>query len=511
MTGQQLKNSILQMAVQGKLVLQDPNDEPASVLLERIRKEKERLVMEKKIKPEKNPSAIFRGADNLPYEKRGKEVRCIADEIPFEIPDSWEWARLGEITYNHGQMKPNCDFCYIDIGSIDNECQSLNKLETILHADEAPSRARKIVWHGDILYATVRPYLHNMCVVNKDFSHLPIASTGFAVLACLQGIESEYLFRYLMSPDFDQYANDNENSKGVAYPAINDSKLMNALIPVPPHNEQIRILQKLEAIMPYITEYNEKQKAISSLNTLLPSLLKKSILQEAIQGKLVPQNPDDEPASVLLERIRKEKARLAKEGKLKPGKHESVIFRRDNSHYEKLDGRERYIDEKIPFKIPENWAWTRLGNIIDLISGQDFSPSEYNSVGNGIPYITGASNIENNTVIINRWTPTPKNYARKDDLLIVCKGAGVGKMSFLNYDVVHIARQIMAIRKIGNDLDYIYLFLSATLGKIRKQMQGIIPGISREDLLSLLIPFPPTKEQHRIVKAIVKLFSYLDK
>ena len=144
MTGQQLKNSILQMAVQGKLVPQDPNDEPASVLLARIRAEKEQLIKEGKIKKEKNPSIIFRGADNLPYEKIGKnEPVCIADEVPFDIPDTWEWVRLSKIVYNRGQMAPANDFCYIDIGSIDNKHQKLSDAENIIAIDKVPSRARK--------------------------------------------------------------------------------------------------------------------------------------------------------------------------------------------------------------------------------------------------------------------------------------------------------------------------------------------------------------------------------
>ena len=253
MTGQQLKNSILQMAVQGKLVPQDPNDEPASVLLERIRKEKEQLIKDGKIKKEKNPSYIFRGADNLPYEKVGKnEPVCIADEVPFEIPESWEWVRLGNIVYNRGQMKPERSFCYIEIGSIDNKHQKLGNEENVMSVENAPSRARKIVDIGDIIYSTVRPYLHNMCIIDRTFSYQPIASTGFATMTCFQGILNKYMFYYLLSPDFDKYANDTENSKGVAYPAINDDRLYKAFIPLPPLPEQHRIVSKIEQLLPII-------------------------------------------------------------------------------------------------------------------------------------------------------------------------------------------------------------------------------------------------------------------
>ena len=182
-----LKKSILQEAVQGRLVPQDENDEPASVLLERIRAEKQALIKTGKIKKDKNESVIFR-RDNSHYEKLNGIERCIDDEIPFEVPENWCWCRLNSIVYNHGQTTPTEDFCYIDIGSIDNKHQQLNKDENIVEASKAPSRARKIVKLGDILYATVRPYLHNMCIVDKEFSCKPIASTGFAVMCCMNGI-----------------------------------------------------------------------------------------------------------------------------------------------------------------------------------------------------------------------------------------------------------------------------------------------------------------------------------
>ena len=509
MTGQQLKNSILQMAVQGKLVPQDPNDEPASVLLERIKVEKEQLIKEGKIKKEKNPSIIFRGADNLPYEKVGKnEPVCIADEVPFEIPENWEWVRLGKIVYNRGQMKPIADFCYIDIGSIDNKNQKLNDEEFIITADKAPSRARKIVAIGDILYSTVRPYLHNMCIVNRSFSHQPIASTGFAALTCHTGFYNKFLFYYLMSPDFDAYANSTDNAKGVAYPAINDTKLYRALIPVPPEEEQKRIIKRLKKVLPYVDTYSTTYSETESLNNAFPDRIKKSILQEAVQGKLIPQDPSDEPASILLERIHAEKQRLIKEGKIKKDKHESVIFRRDNSHYEKLDGIERCIDDEIPFEIPESWEWTRLGQIISLLSGTDFKPEEYNDKCNGIPYITGASSLSENGVLINRWTKMPKIIVNYGDILLVCKGSGYGKTVICDIEKAHIARQIMAIKKFSTlDMLYIRLFLQANFNQIKSKGQGVIPGIDRNSVMNMLFPIPPLAEQKRIVEKQRELFD----
>ena len=171
------------------------------------------------------------------------------ENLPFEIPDSWAWARLGDIVNNHGQKVPDKEFCYIDIGSIDNINQKLNVSDNVIIAEKAPSRARKIVEYGDILYATVRPYLHNMCVVDRGFSYEPIASTGFAVMSCLSCIHNEFLFYYLLSPFFDEYVNSNVNSKGVAYPAINDDNLYKAFVPLPPLNEQITITKQVKNIL----------------------------------------------------------------------------------------------------------------------------------------------------------------------------------------------------------------------------------------------------------------------
>lgn len=182
----------------------------------------------------------------------GSKVKNITDEIPFDVPETWEWARLKNIVYNHGQKSPSNLFCYIDIGSIDNLHQRLNRDETIIESNKAPSRARKIVKQGDILYATVRPYLHNMCVVNKCFSHEAIASTGFAVMSCEKCIYNYFLFYYLLSPIFDLYVNNSNNSKGVAYPAINDDNLYKAIVPIPPYNEQVRIVKQIRVMLHYV-------------------------------------------------------------------------------------------------------------------------------------------------------------------------------------------------------------------------------------------------------------------
>ena len=520
MTAQQLKNSILQMAVQGKLVPQDPNDEPASVLLERIRAEKEKLIKEKKIKKEKNPSVIFRGADNTPYEKIGDEVRSLADEVPFDIPDSWEWVRLGSIVYNRGQITPSTDFCYIDIGSIDNKNQKLNPTDTVIAPDKAPSRARKLVDKGDVLYSTVRPYLHNMCIVDRDFSCIPIASTGFAVLTCHAELCNKFLVYYMMSPDFDAYANNTDNAKGVAYPAINDDRLYKALIPIPPLGEQFRIVSAIESVDASIRDYGVKEEALRALNGSFPESLKKSILQEAVQGKLVPQDPSDEPAEALLERIRVEKQRLIKESKIKKDKHESIIFRRDNSHYEKLDGVERCIDDELPFEIPESWAWVRWGSIAESIQYGYNAPAKQE----GRIRMVRISDIHENTVA---WSSVPfcdiedsdipTYLLQPNDILFARTGGTVGK-SFLVSEVP--CESIYAgylIRTRYSSLlcpQYLKFFMESPLywQQLKSGTTATAqPNCNGQTLAKMLLPLPPANEQLRIVANLVRAFAIIDK
>ena len=519
MTAQQLKNSILQMAVQGKLVPQDPNDESASVLLERIRAEKERLIKEKKIKREKNSSVIFKGADNTPYEKIGDEMRSLADEVPFDIPDSWEWVRLGSIVYNRGQITPNTDFCYIDIGSIDNKNQKLNSTDTIITPDKAPSRARKLVSKGDILYSTVRPYLHNMCIIDRDFSCAPIASTGFAALTCHADLLNKYLFYYMMSPDFDAYANNTDNAKGVAYPAINDDRLYKALIPIPPLGEQLRIVSAIESVDMPIRDYGVKEKTLRTLNVAFPEALKKSILQEAVQGKLVPQDPSDEPAEALLERIRVEKQRLIKEGKIKKDKHESAIFRRDNSHYEKRGSEEVCIDDEIPFEIPENWAWARLSSFGVFSSGKTPSMSNPQFWNGNIPWVTSKDMkrpvITDSEMHISVLAASSMQLYPAGTLLLVAR-SGILKrllpLCKLGIDST-INQDIKAFSLYDIELsEWLFYGIKAFEPYILKELVKSVTTVESlkfDEFSAMLIPVPPLSEQRRIIAAIKTAMNLL--
>ena len=457
---------------------------------------------------------------NTPYEKIGDEVRSLAGEVPFEIPDSWEWARLGSVVYNRGQTSPSTEFCYIDIGSIDNKNQKLNPTDTTIAPDKAPSRARKLVDMGDILYSTVRPYLHNMCIIDREFPHIPIASTGFAVLTCHANLLNKYLFYYLMSPDFDAYANNTDNAKGVAYPAINDDRLYKALIPIPPVAEQHRIASAIDSVNMPLCEYGSKEETLRILNTSFPENLKKSILQEAVQGKLVPQDPSDEPAEALLERIRVEKQRLIKEGKVKKDKRESVIFRRDNSHYEKLDGMERCIDDELPFEIPESWAWVRWGAIAESIQYGYNAPAKQE----GRIRMVRISDIHENTVA---WSSVPfcdiddsdipTYLLQANDILFARTGGTVGK-SFLVSEVP--CESIYAgylIRTRYSSLlcpQYLKYFMESPLywQQLKSGTTATAqPNCNGQTLAKMLLPLPPANEQLRIVDNLARTFTIIEK
>jgi len=520
MNAQQLKNSILQMAVQGKLVPQDPNDEPASVLLERIRAEKEKLIKDGKIKKEKNPSYIFRGEDNLPYEKVGEnDPVCIADEVPFEIPESWEWARLDSVVIKEikrGKSPKYADKsnvtvfaqkCNVKVGGID--LRLAKKLDASVFAKYP---VEEYMIDGDIVVNSTGNGTLGRIGIFRDTDRINndviVPDSHVTVIRSSQEIAVDYILCVLeyYQPELEKQGEGSTNQTELK-PAV----LANLFIPLPPLDEQKRIVNSLTMLKKRVNDYDSKEKSLSELNGDFPDLLKKSILQQAVMGKLVPQDPNDEPASVLLEKIRAEKETLIRTGKLKKDKHESIIYRRDNSHYEKLDGVERCIDDEIPFDIPDKWEWVRFESVIGLLSGTDFSPEKYNEAGKGTPYITGASNISDKEIIVNRWTASPQVVAENGDILIVCKGSGYGKTIICNIDKAHIARQIMAIRKMNSiNMSYIMFFLRANIDLLKSRGQGVIPGIDRNSVLSLLLPLPPLEEQNRIVVSLIYLQSLLE-
>ena len=510
MKAKDLKNSILQMAVEGKLVPQDPNDEPASVLLERIRVEKQRLIAEGKAKfPKGGESIIYTGSDGSPYEKRvdakGRVLsdECIADEVPFtELPEGWAWARLETALVNRDSER-------IPVSVADRE--RLAKIYDYYGASGAIDKVDHYLFDKTLL------------LIGEDGANLLMRSKPIAFLArgkywvnnhahVLDGINErylEYIALFINSISLAPYVT------GTAQPKMNQAKMGSILIPIPPESEQTRILAKVNELMPLVEEYGKLEDAREALDAALPDRLRKSVLQMAVQGKLVPQDPADEPASVLLERIREQRRQLVAEKKMKaPKGGESVIFRgSDGRRYEKrmdAKGRESEpicIEDEIPFEIPDSWEWARLESLIVLLSGTDLKPTQYNDKNEGIPYLTGASNFVNGGLIENRWTAEPTRISNKGELLFTCKGT-VGEMAINQFDAAHIARQIMAITPCEYEmLPYITLFLKAMVEDIKSHAKGVIPGIERNTLLARLIPVPPLAEQNRIAEKSAELFN----
>ena len=495
MNGKQLKNSILQWAIQGKLVPQDPNDEPASVLLEKIRQEKERLIKEKKIKRDKNASIIYRGEDNSYYEKilATGEVKCIDEEIPFEIPQGWEWCRLKHICSMQAGKNISASRIFSDKTELHPyRCVGGNGLRG--YTGEFNTQGHySIVGRQGALCGCVN--------IEKGKFY---ATEHAVVVDTYEILSPLFMYYFLMALNLNKYAT------ATAQPGLAVSNVLEVMCPLPPLNEGERIIKKLALLIPLVENYNAIQEKQNALNSSIKERLKKSILQEAIQGKLVPQIAEEGTAQELLEQIKAEKQNLVKEGKLKKSAlATSVIFRGDdNRYYEKIGKKCLDITDEIPFDIPENWQWIKLDQGISLLSGRDLEPSQYNDLHHGIPYITGASNFVNSNLIINRWTEAPITISNKGDLLLTCKGT-IGSMAFNDIGQIHIARQVMAITSYGIDLKYIKCFLQSNLSILEKNANSMIPGISRSTLLGMLFPLPPFKEQQRIVAQIEKLFEQL--
>ena len=522
MTGQQLKNSILQMAVQGKLVPQDPNDEPASVLLERIRAEKEQLIKEGKIKKEKNPSVIFRGADNFPYEKVGKnEPVCIADEVPFDIPESWEWVRLESICTKlvDGDHNPpkGCSYetTYVMVSSTNINDDCIVELEKVRYLEKNifdKENERTNAATGDIFFTSVGS-LGRSCVYEGGLNICFQRS-----VSVIHTLIFNYYLKYCLDSAYIQQKIVRE-ATGTAQKGFYLNQLALLLIPIPPIEEQHRIVSKYLETVQMQKEYYKTNETLDVLNSGFPATLKKSILQYAVQGKLVPQDPADEPASVLLKRIRTEKEQLVKEGKIKRDKHESVIFRRDNSYYEKVDGIERCIDDELPFEIPESWGWCRLKSLTENITSGSRDWAKYYST-------TGAAflrmgNLSKNSfdlrlehiqrVSIPSKAEGTRTSLQSGDLLFSITG-DVGMLGLIpdGFEEAYINQHTAMIRflpEIRNK--YIpYLLLTDYAQKFYNANQhGIKNSFRLDSIGELLVSIPPEKELFRILQRISLVLS----
>jgi len=526
MTGQQLKNSILQMAVQGKLVPQDPNDEPASVLLERIRAEKEQLIKEGKIKKEKNPSVIFRGADNLPYEKVGKnEPICIADEVPFDIPENWEWVRFKNlVSYNMGKTPPrkeseyweNATYPWVSIADLvldDTVCVTKERVN---------EHSAKVIFKNHIskagtLLMSFKLTVGKVSILGMDAFHNE-AIISIYPFCDVNRVITNYLFVTL--PLLSQNGNTKTAIKGAT---LNSDSLDALLIPVPPIKEQIRICEKIKVLKNILSIYTNLEQSLTRLNDAFPLQLKKSILQYAVQGKLVPQDPADEPASVLLARIRAEKEQLIKAGKIKRDKHESVIFRRDNSYYEQVDGIERCIDDELPFEIPKSWEWTRLSTIAKVLGGKRIPAGRKLTAENtGHVYIR-VSDMKDGTVIQNGLLYVPedifnsisKYIIKKEDVFITVAGT-IGRIGKIPPELDGANLTENADRLVFSSLNQDWMIFLLQSSFIQNQIAEVTTKVGQPKLAiarieKLLIPLPPLNEQTRIVEQIAVIFSQMKK
>ena len=517
MNGKQLKNSILQWAIQGKLVPQDPNDEPASVLLERIREEKARLVKEGKIKKDKNESIIFRGDDNSHYEKFlvTGEVKCIDDEIPFEIPEGWEWCRLGFLSeiiggyaFESSSLKASSGERVIRISDI-NETGFVNNKIVRYNGTPIPEtyRIKKL----DILMAMTGGTVGKSLYVKTLPEDSLLLNQRVAIIRN-RFIDSDYLDLVIKSPHVKDVINSRKNSTN---DNISMTDIYNFLIPIPAVQHQVVIVKVFSDILPLINRYGVAQFELDRLNTNIKATIQKSVLQEAIQGKLVPQDPNDEPASVLLERIHEEKLRLLKEGKLKKKDiTDSVIFKgEDNKYFEKIGKENICIDEDVPFEIPNNWEWVRLGNLFQHNTGKALNGS--NQKGTLYEYIT-TSNLYWNQFELDKLRQMPftddeleKCTVKKGDLLI-CEGGDIGRSAIWNYDydirIQNHIHRLRAFTPVCTRFFYYTLYLYKHIGLIGGKGIGI-QGLSSNALHKLLLPLPPISEQQRIVNKIESAIS----
>ena len=532
MNGKQLKNSILQWAIQGKLVPQDPNDEPASVLLDKIRQEKERLIKEKKIKRDKNASIIYRGEDNSYYEKMlaTGEVKCIDEEIPFDVPVGWEWCRLGElISYQNGYAYTSSE--------LNKECKgmpviksgNLMTYEVVLKPNndyvEKPSTKMltSVINKGDLL----------MCLSSQSDNPEPLGKTAIykantpallnqRVLKMRPWLAEmlEYMY-YVINSEYFHYTVSHQGG-GSAQANLKLGHVLSMLVPLAPLEEEVRIVDKITAIMPLVLQYETTFLKQEKLNLEINNRLKSSILQEAIQGKLVPQIAEEGSAQELLEQIKEEKRRLVREGKLKKSAlNESVIFRGDdNKYYEQIGANCNDISDEIPFDLPYNWCWCRFSNIVSMTIGKTPARGEQTYWINGkYNWVSISDMVDGGTISTTKEKVSDlavkeifsAPISEKGSLLMSFK-LSIGKTSILDIDAYH-NEAIITIRPVI-DKEYAmrnYLFkvlpLIANLGDSKDAIKG--KTLNSKSLANLLIPLPPLQEQQRIIERINLLSKQL--
>ena len=519
MNGKQLKNSILQWAIQGKLVPQDPNDEPASVLLERIRVEKAKFVKEKKIKKDKNESIIYRGDDNSYYEKilATGEVKCIDEEIPFEVPKGWEWERWGNIaqTIQYGYNAPALEHGVIKmvrISDIQENCVLWDNVPYCqIDENDIETYLLKV---NDILFARTGGTVGKSFLVEEVPERAIYA--GYLIRTRYSSLLNPHYMKLFMESQlyWEQLKN---GTIATAQPNCNGKTLAKMLLPIPPTKEQERIVEKLTQLSSFLDNYGLCQDRLNVLNEEIKEQLKKSILQEAIQGKLVPQLTEEGTAQDLLEQIKTEKQKLIKEGKLKKSAlATSAIFRGDdNKYYEQVNKKCLDITEQIPFEIPENWVWVRMGQIGNWGAGSTPQRGDANYYNGKILWLK-TGELNNGIVYDTEEKVTQKAFQdcslrmnKIGDVLIAMYGATIGKLAIVGKELTTNQACCGCTPYLIYNWYLFYFLMASRDSFIKKGEGGAQPNISRVKLVEHLIPLPPLKEQYRIVTQIEKLFEQL--
>lgn len=527
MNYEQLKNSILQEAIEGRLVPQDPNEEPASKLLDRIAAEKARLVREKNIKKDKNASRIFRSNDGHwmeRFEDKKREEVCIDKEIPFDIPESWEWCRINNLfdqssgkqqsSTSKGGGKPQK---FITTSNLYWGYFVLDKVKIMNFSDYeiescSATKGDLLVCEGGAGYgrAAIWDYNYNICLQNHIHRLRPY----------LDGFLSHYVY-YLI---YFLKETNRLKSVGTAMPGLSANRLKSILVPLPPLQEQRRIVSKLETVLPKVKDFGIAQQKLDSLNAQLPERLKASILQEAIEGRLVKQNPSDEPASALLDRIHEEKVKLVKEKKVKKDKNESRIYRTVDGHWmERFEDKKREeicIDKEIPFDIPEIWEWQRFKNVCihnPPVDGDDNKDAAF------IPMALIDEGVKGTyTFQTKKWKEIKNGFRRFQNgdfafaKITPCFQNGKSILPHnLPNGIGAGTTELYVVRPFNNTIliKYIFYFVKSPYFMLQAKYKGTAgqQRVLNQYVLDKLIPVPPIQEQHRIVERIDSILLKINK
>lgn len=443
------------------------------------------------------------------------EVKCIDEEVPFEIPKGWEWCRLGEIsTYAQTKRKINASKADTQLWGLDLEdIEKGGKLLNIKTVGERKAIGDKTVFNrGDILYSKLRPYLLKILIAPEG----GICTPEIIPFTCYSNICKDYIVSFLKSPYVDDYIN--SATFGVKMPRVSTETMTSLLVPLPPLSEQFRIDTKAKELMPYIDEYGKAQDKLNKLNEELSYIIRKSILQEAIQGKLVPQIAEEGTAQELLEQIKTEKQELVKEGKLKKSAlNDSVIFRGDdNKYWEKSTECMECIDDKIPFEIPSTWCWVRHNQLFEISGGSQPPKSQFvDNPKSGYIRLYQIRDYGSNPMPVYIPKEKANKITKEGDIILARYGGSLGKVFWAKdgaYNVA-MAKVIPLFDSEFVNKQYLFLFYQSSIYQylVKDHSRSAQAGFNKDDLTDLFFPLPPLEEQSRIVEKYKSVTSIMSK